>query len=176
MAQHTRWPHLWVRLRGYWTVCQMVSVRGWPIFHSKSILELEKLWPQTHSAFFKLRPPPSSGDASEYFLFQAPSSSPQLYRVLLPLQPLNTPSKGCSETSISSEGNSETSSNSAPSDLNSTSMFSRDSPSHSGGRAAPMAPDIKGHVIKVICDIKGQGWSGSVGNARQWPWSWTSVI
>ena len=44
-------------------------------------------------------------------------------------------------------------------------MFFRDSPSHSGDRAAPMASDIKGHVAKVICDIKGQGWSGSVGNA-----------
>ena len=39
-----------------------------------------------------------------------------------------------------------------------------------------MVSDIKGHIIKVICNIKGQEWSGSVGNVRQWPWSWTSVV
>ena len=38
-----------------------------------------------------------------------------------------------------------------------------DSSSCSGDRVIPMASDIKGHVIKVIHDIKGQGWSGSVG-------------
>ena len=32
-----------------------------------------------------------------------------------------------------------------------------------------MASDIKGHVIGVIHDIKGQWWSGSMGNAEQWP-------
>ena len=76
-----------------------------------------------------------------------------------------TPSEGCSKTSASSKGSSETSSDSTPSDPNFALMFFRDSPSHSGDRAAPMASDIKGHVTKVICDIKGQGWSGSVGNA-----------
>ena len=30
-----------------------------------------------------------------------------------------------------------------------------------------MASDTKGHVTKVICDIKGRGWSGLVGNAGQ---------
>ena len=25
MAQHTHWPHLWVRLRGNWTICQTTS-------------------------------------------------------------------------------------------------------------------------------------------------------
>ena len=88
----------------------------------------------------------------------------------------NTPSEGCSETSTSSEGNSETSSDSAPSNPNSTPMFFRDSPSCSGDRAAPTASDIKGCVTKVICNIKGWGWSGSVGNAGWWPWSWISVI
>ena len=67
----------------------------------------------------------------------------------------NTPSKGCSETSVSSEGNLETSSDSAPSSPNSALTFFRDSPSHSGDRAAPAASDIKGYVIEVICDIKG---------------------
>ena len=47
--------------------------------------------------------------------------------------------------------------------------------SHSRDRAAPAASDIKGHVTKVICNIKGQGWSGSVGNAGQWPWSWIRI-
>ena len=55
---------------------------------------------------------------------------------------------------------------SAPSNLNSTPTFFRDSLSCSGDRATPAASDIKGHDVKVICDIKGQGWSGLVGNAR----------
>ena len=33
-----------------------------------------------------------------------------------------------------------------------------------------MASDIKGHIVGVICNIKGQGWSGLMGNARRWPW------
>ena len=67
----------------------------------------------------------------------------------------NTPSEGCSETSTSSKGNSETSLNSAPSDPNSALRFFRDSLSHSRDRATPVASNIKGHIIKVICDIKG---------------------
>ena len=39
-----------------------------------------------------------------------------------------------------------------------------------------MASDIKGCIIRVIHDIKGQGWSGSMGNARKWPWSQTSIV
>ena len=79
------------------------------------------------------------------------------------------PSDGCSETSASSEGNPETSLDSAPSNLKSSPMFFGNSPSHSGGRAAPAASDIKGQVVKVIRDIKGRWWSGSMGNAGQWP-------
>ena len=79
----------------------------------------------------------------------------------------DTPSEGCSETSASSEGNLETSSNSAPSNMNSAPMFSRYSQSCSGDGVAPVASNIKGCVVKVICDIKGQGWSGLIGNARQ---------
>ena len=60
---------------------------------------------------------------------------------------------------------------STPSDPNSTPTFFRDSPSRSGDRATPTASNIKGHIIKVIHNIKGQGWSGLVGNAGQWPWS-----
>ena len=67
----------------------------------------------------------------------------------------NTPSKGYSKTSASSEGSSETSLDSTPSDLNSTLTFFRDSLSCSGDRAAPTASNIKGCVTKVICDIKG---------------------
>ena len=212
------------------TVC-MNTVRGRPVFHSKSISEFFQLWPWTPSAFFRLRLPPSSRDTSEYFLFQAPSSSPQHYRMLLlsgddlfsapklswsfsnsdlrhlwhPLDsdhlwvpetlrstsysdPLptvpnattcsfhsdpspNTPSEGCSETSASSEGNSETSLDSTPSDPDFALTFFRDSLSRSGDRVIPMASDIKGCVIKLIHDIKGQWWSGLVGNARRWPWS-----
>ena len=77
----------------------------------------------------------------------------------------DTPSEGCSETSASSKGNPETSSDSAPSNLNSALMFFGDSPSCSGDRVTPVASDIKGQVIKVICNIKGQWWSGSMGNA-----------
>ena len=74
-------------------------------------------------------------------------------------------------SSTSSEGSSETSSDSVPSDLNSALTFLRDSLSHSRDKAAPMASDIKGCIVKVIRDIKGRGWSGSVGNAGRWPWS-----
>ena len=82
----------------------------------------------------------------------------------------DTPSDGCSETSASSKGNPETSSDSAPSDLNSALTFFRDSPSCSGDRVTPAASKIKGWVIKVICDIKGWWWLGSMGNAGWWPW------
>ena len=82
----------------------------------------------------------------------------------------DTPSKGCSETSTSSKGNSETSLDSTPSSPNSTPMFFGDSLSYGRNRVAPTASNIKSHVIEVICDIKCQGWSGSVGNAGQWPW------
>ena len=81
----------------------------------------------------------------------------------------DTPSEGCSETSTSSKSNPETSSDSAPSDLNSTPTFFGDSLSHNGVRATPAASDIKGQVIKVIRDVKGQWWSGLMGNARRWP-------
>ena len=83
----------------------------------------------------------------------------------------NTPSEGCSESSTSSEGNPETSLDSAPSDPKSGPTFFRNPLSHSGDRVTPMASDIKGRVVKVICDVKGQWWSGSMGNARQWLWS-----
>ena len=67
----------------------------------------------------------------------------------------NTLSDGCSETSASSKGNSETSPYSTPSDLNSALTFFGDSPSCSGDKATPTASDIKGHIVKVICNIKG---------------------
>ena len=66
----------------------MIVVRGQPVFHSEAVSEFCQLQPRTPSAFLRLRAPPSSGDASKDFLFQAPSSSPQHYRVLLPFQPL----------------------------------------------------------------------------------------
>ena len=78
-------------------------------------------------------------------------------------------SDGHSETSASSKGNPETSSESALSDLKSTPMFFGNSLSRSRDRAAPVASDIKGRVIKVIRDVKGQWWSGSMGNVRRWP-------
>ena len=77
----------------------------------------------------------------------------------------NIPSDGRSETSASSKSNPETSSESTLSDLKSTPMFFRNSPSRNGDRAAPVASDIKGQVIKVIHDVKGRWWSGSMGNA-----------
>ena len=81
----------------------------------------------------------------------------------------DTPSEGCPETSTSSKGNPETSLDSAPSDPNSALTFFRDSPSCNEDRATPMASNIKGRVIKVICNMKGQWWSGLMGNARRWP-------
>ena len=77
----------------------------------------------------------------------------------------DTPSEGCSKSSTSSKGNLETSSDSAPSNPKSGPMFFGNPPSHSGDRAAPAASNIKGQVIKVIHDVKGQWWSGSMGNA-----------
>ena len=79
------------------------------------------------------------------------------------------PSNGFSKTSASSKGNLETSSDSAYSDPKSGPTFFGNSPSHSGDRAAPTASDIKGQVVKVIRDVKGQWWSESMGNAKQWP-------
>ena len=81
----------------------------------------------------------------------------------------DTLSNGCSETSTSSEGNLETSSDSAPSDPNSTPTFLGDSLSHSRDKVTPTTSDIKGQVVKAICDIKGRWWSRSMGNARRWP-------
>ena len=45
----------------------------------------------------------------------------------------------------------------------------RDSLSHNRIRATPATSNIKGQVIKAICNIKGQWWSRSMGNARRWP-------
>ena len=81
----------------------------------------------------------------------------------------DTPSEGCFETSTSSESNPKTSLDSAPSNLNSAPMFFRDSPSCNRVRATPAVSDIKGQIIKAICDVKGRWWSGSMGNAEQWP-------
>ena len=81
----------------------------------------------------------------------------------------DTPSKGCSKTSTSSKSNPETSPDSAPSNLNSPPTFFGDSLSRNGVRATPMASDIKGRVIKAICDVKGRWWSGSMGNTGRWP-------
>ena len=81
----------------------------------------------------------------------------------------NIPSNGCSETSASSKGNLETSSDSTPSDPKSGPMFFGSPPSRSGDRATPVASNIKGQVVKVICDVKGRWWSGSMGNTGRWP-------
>ena len=133
-----------------------LPVRGQPLFCSKAVLEFCQLQPWAPSAFFGLQPPPSSRDALKYFLFQAPSSSPQHNRMLLPLQPLiQHPLQRPLQDLCLSEGNLETSLDSTPSDLNSAPTFFGDSPSHSGDRVAPTASDIKGRVIKVIHDIKG---------------------
>ena len=137
----------------YW-MCMMQSVRGRPVFCSENILEFFQLSPRTPSAFFGLQPPLSSRDTSEYFSFQAPSSSPQHY-CLHSNPSSDTPSEDYSETSTSSEGSLETSSYSVPSDPNSAPAFLGDSPSGSGDKAAPAASDIKGRVVKVICNIKG---------------------
>ena len=88
----------------------------------------------------------------------------------------NTSSKGCSKTSTSSEDNSETSSNSTPSDLNSALTFLGYPWGCSGDGAVHTASDIKGHIVRVICNIKSQRWSGLMGDAGRWPWSQTSIV
>ena len=60
----------------------------------------------------------------------------------------NTPSEDCSETSASSEGSSETSLDSIPSDLNSALMFLRDSPSHSRDRWLLQHPTLRVTSLK----------------------------
>ena len=168
----------------------LFSVRGWPVFHFKAVSEFCQLWPQTplaffrhlwHSsdtfsilqtplAFFVLRPPPSSSWSTSYS--KPLPAFPNATTCSFHSDPLpDNPSKGCSETSTSSKGNPETSLDSAPSDLNSALTFFGDSLSHSGDRVTPVASDIKGRVIKVVCDMNGWWWSESMGNARQWPWS-----
>ena len=129
----------------------------WHSLDSDCLLVPETLWSASYS-----KPLPGVPNAAVCSF--CPDTSP------------NTPSEGCSKTSTSYKGNSETSPNSAPSNLNSTLMFSGYSQSCSRDRAAPAVSNIKGHAIKVIHDIKGQGWSGLVGNTGRWPWSWTSVI
>ena len=124
---------------------------------SNHLWVLETLWSTSYS-----KPLPAVPNTTMCSLHSNPSS--------------DTPSKDCSETSASSKGSSETSLDSIPSDLNSALTFLRDSPSHSRDRAAPAVSNIKGRIVKVICNIKGRGWSGSVGSAGQWPWSWTNVI
>ena len=79
----------------------------------------ETLWSTSYS-----KPLPTVPNATACSLHSNPSS--------------NTPSEDYSETSTSSKGNSETSSDSIPSDLNSTSTFLGDSPSHSGDKVAPV--------------------------------------
>ena len=69
----------------------------------------------------------------------------------------------------SSEGNPETPSVSAPSNPNSTPTLFGDSLTRNGVMATPTASDIKGRVIKVIHNVKGQWWSESMGNAGRWP-------
>ena len=81
----------------------------------------------------------------------------------------NTSFEGCSKSSASSKGNPETSLDSAPSDQKSGLMFFGNSLSCNRDRVAPTASDIKGQVVKVIHDVKGQWWSGSMGNAGRWP-------
>ena len=124
----------------------------WHSLDSDRLRVPETLWSTSYS-----KPLPAVPNTTAYSLHSDPSS--------------DTPSEDYSETSTSSKGSSETSSDSVPSDLNSAPTFLGDSPSCSGDKAAPVASDIKGHVIKVIRDIKGRGWSGLVGNARRWPWS-----
>ena len=63
--------------------------------------------------------------------------------------------EGCSKTSAASEGNLKISSDSTPSNPNSTPTVSGYSPGCSRDGAAPAASDIKGHIVGVIHDIKG---------------------
>ena len=111
---------------------------------------LETLWSTSHS-----KPLPAVPNTTARSFHSDPSP--------------DIPSDGYSKTSASSKGNPETSLDSAPSDLKSGLTFFGNSPSCSGDRAAPMASNIKGQVVKAIHNVKGRWWSGLMGNARQWP-------
>ena len=103
---------------------------------------------------------------SSYYSDPLPAAPNTTMHSLHPSTSPNTSSKGCSKTSTFSKGHSEISSESTPSNTNSAPTFSRYSWGCSGDRPALMASNIKGHIVGVICDIKGRGWSGSMGNAR----------
>ena len=108
----------------------------WHSSDSDHLRVLETLWSTSDS-----EPLPAVPNTTARSLHSDPSS--------------DTPSEDCSKTSASSKGSSETSLDSVPSDPNSALTFLGDSPSCSGDKAAPMASDIKGRIVKVICDIKG---------------------
>ena len=106
----------------------------WHSLDSNRLRVPETLWSTSYS-----EPLPAVPNTTVRSLHSNPSS--------------DTPSEDYSETSTSSEGSSETSLDSIPSDPNSALTFLRDSPSRSGDKAAPAASNIKGCVIKVIRDI-----------------------
>ena len=125
--------------------------------HLRHSLDSDHLWvPETLRSTSYSEPLPAVPNTTAHSFHPNPSP--------------NTPSDGCSETSTSSEGNLETSSDSTPSNLNSALMLFRDSSSCSRDRVTPTTSDIKGQAIKVIHNIKGRWWSGSMGNSRRWPW------
>ena len=151
LAPHVR-GHLFSTLKTSWSISNSDLRHLQHSSDSDRLRVPETVWSTSHS-----KPLPTVPNTTAHSLHSDPLS--------------DTPSEDCSETSTSSKGSSETSLDSIPSDPNSAPMFLGDSPSHSRDRVAPTASDIKGCIIKVIRNIKGQGWSGSVGNARRWPWS-----
>ena len=122
----------------------------WHSLDSNRLQVPETLWNTSYS-----KPLPAVPNATAHSFHSDPSP--------------DIPSNGCSETSASSEGNPETSSDSTSSDPKSSLTFFGNSLSHSGDRVAPAASNIKGQVVKVIHDVKGRWWSGLMGNARRWP-------
>ena len=127
---------LFSALKTSWSFSNSNLGHLWHSLNSDRLHIPETLWSTSHS-----EPLPTVPNTTACSLHSDPSS--------------NTPSEDCSETPTSSKGSSETSSDSIPSDQNSTLTFLGDSPSRSGDKAAPVASDNKGRVIKVICDIKG---------------------
>ena len=124
--------------------------------------DLRHLWDLSDSNHLQVPETLQSTSYSEPLPAGPNATARSFHSNLLP----DTPSEGCSETSASFESNLKTSSDSAPSDPNSTLTFFGDSLSHDGVRATPAASDIKGWITKAICNVKGQWWSGLMGNAR----------
>ena len=133
--------NLFSALKSSWSFSNSNLGHLWHSLDSDCLPVLETLWSSSYSE--SLPAIPNTTMCSFH-----PSTSPDIS------------SKACSKTSTSFEGNSEISSDSAPSNLNSAPTFSEYSWGCNGDRVAPVASDIKGHVDEHGC------WSQHVSNSN----------